>query len=125
MEEKILLGRDGEMIEIPLATWKQELAHIPQQSQARLDFMTETHHQIRYFVVKEMAIRQKPIEPELISDKLNIPLERVNFLLEELERELFFLVRNEGGDVAWAYPVTVETTPHRLSFASGERLYGA
>jgi len=113
------------MFEISLATWKQELAHIPQHSQARLNFMTETHHQIRYFVVKEMAIRQKPIEPEMISDKLNIPLERVNFLLEELERELFFLVRNEGGDVAWAYPVTVETTPHKLSFASGERLYGA
>ncbi len=125
MEEKILLGRDRGMIEIPQTTWKQELAQIPQHSQARLNFMTETHHQMRYFVVKEMAIRQKPIEPELISEKLSIPLERVNFLLEELERKLFFLVRNEGGAVAWAYPITVETTPYNLSFASGERLYGA
>jgi hypothetical protein len=124
MEEKILLGRDREILEIPQATWKQELAQIPQHSQARLNFMTDTHHQIRYFVVKEMVIRQKPIEPELISEKLSIPLE-VNFLLEELERKLFFLVRNEQGAVAWAYPITVETTPHKLSFASGERLYGA
>jgi hypothetical protein len=125
MEEKILLGRDREILEIPQAIWKQELAQIPQHSQARLNFMTDTHHQIRYFVVKEMVIRQKPIEPELISEKLSIPLERVNFLLEELERKLFFLVRNEQGAVAWAYPITVETTPHKLSFASGERLYGA
>jgi len=125
MEEKILLGRDREILEIPQATWKQELAQIPQHSQTRLNFMTDTHHQIRYFVVKEMVIRQKPIEPELISEKLSIPLERVNFLLEELERKLFFLVRNEQGAVAWAYPITVETTPHKLSFASGERLYGA
>ena len=125
MEEKILLGRDREMIEIPQTTWKQELAQIPQHSQTRLNFMTETHHQIRYFVVKEMAIRQKPIEPELISEKLSISLERVNLLLEELERKLFFLVRNEQGAVAWAYPITVETTPHKLSFASGERLCGA
>ena len=125
MEEKILLGRDREILEIPQATWKQELAQIPQHSQARLNFMTDTHHQIRYFVVKEMVIRQKPIEPELISEKLRIPLERVNFLLEELERKLFFLVRNEQGAVAWAYPITVENTPHKLSFASGERLYGA
>jgi hypothetical protein len=125
MEEKILLGRDREILEIPQASWKQELAQIPQRSQARLNFMTDTHHRIRYFVMKEMVIRQKPIEPELISEKLSIPLERVNFLLEELERKLFFLVRNEQGAVAWAYPITVETTPHKLSFASGERLYGA
>jgi hypothetical protein len=125
MEEKILLGRDGEMLEIPEGTWKKELAQIPQHGQARLKFMTDAHHQIRYFVVKEMAIRQEPIEPGLISEELGIPLERVNFLLEELERKLFFLVRNEGGAVAWAYPITVETTAHELRFASGERLYGA
>lgn len=125
MEEKILLGRDREILEISQATWKQELAQIPQHSQTRLNFMTDTHHQIRNFVVKEMGIRQKPIEPELISEKLSIPLERVNSLLEELEKNLFFLVRNEQGAVAWAYPITVETTPHKLSFTSGERLYGA
>lgn len=125
MEEKVLLGRNREILEIPQAAWKQDLAQIPQHSQARLDFMTNAHHQIRCFVVKEMVIRQKPIEPELISEKLNIPLKRVNFLLEELERKLFFLVRNEQGAVAWAFPVTVEITPHKLSFASGERLYGA
>lgn len=125
MEETILLGRDQEIFEFPQAKWKQELAQIPQHSQARLNFMTDAHHQIRYFVVKEMVIRQKPIEPDLISEKLNIPLDRVNFLLEELERKLFFLVRNEQGAVAWAYPITVETTPHKLKFTSGERLYGA
>jgi len=125
MEEKILLGRDREILAIPRAEWEQDLAHVPQHSQARLKFMTDAHHQVRYFVVKELVIRQKPIEPELISGELNIPLERVNFLLEELERKLFFLVRNEQGAVAWAYPVTVETTPHKLRFASGERLYAA
>jgi hypothetical protein len=125
MEEKILLGRDREILEIPETTWKQELEQIPQHSQARLNFMTDAHRQIRYFVVKEMATRQKPIEPELISEKLGIPLQRVNTILGELERKLFFLVRNERGAVAWAYPITIETTPHKLSFSSGERLYAA
>ena len=125
MDTKILLGRDQKILEIPQATWKQHLTEIPQHSQARLNFMTEAHHQIRYFVVKEMANRQKPIEPELVSEELNMPFERVKTLLEELERGLFFLVRNEQGAVAWAYPVTVETTPHRLNFSNGERLYGA
>ena len=125
MEEKILLGREQEILEIPQATWKQHLMQIPQHSQSRLDFMTDVHHQVRYFVVKEMANKQKPIEPEFISEKLNMPLEQVKLILEELERKLFFLVRNEQGAVAWAFPVTVETTPHKLSFTSGERLYGA
>jgi hypothetical protein len=35
------------------------------------------------------------------------------------------LWRDEGGSVAWAYPVTVERTPHLIHFSSGERLYGA
>ena len=77
MEEKILLGRGQKIIEIPQATWKHDLKQIPQHSQSRLNFMTDTHHQIRYFVVKELVNRQKSIEPELISEKLNIPLEMV------------------------------------------------
>ena len=125
MDEKILLGRSQKMVEVPQSTWKQHLAQIPQHSQSRLDFMTETHHKIRYFVVKELAHRQKPIEPELISDYLNMPLELVNSALEELERKLLFLVRNEQGSVAWAYPVTVENTPHKITFSSGEQLYAA
>jgi len=125
MEEKILLGRDQEILEIPQATWKQDLAHIPQHSQSRLSFMTNAHHQIRYFVVKEMVNTQKPIEPEFISEELNMPLELVKPILEELERNLFFLVRNDQGAVAWAFPVTVEATPHKMVFSSGEHLYGA
>lgn len=125
MEEKILLGRDRNIVEIPEATWKQHLTQIPQHSQARLNFMTDAHHQIRYFVVREMVNTQKPIEPEFISQNLNIPLEQVKTILEELREKLFFLVQNEAGAVIWAYPVTVEATPHKLTFASGERLYGA
>jgi len=125
MEEKILLGRDQNIIEIPRALWEQHLAQIPQHSQSRLNFMTPAHHQVRYFIVKEMANRQKPIEPEFISEKLKLPIEQVRSILEELETKLFFLVRNEHGAVAWAYPMTVETTPHKLEFSSGERLYGA
>ena len=124
-EEKILLGRDRQIIEISQYTWEQHLTQVPQHSQARLGFMTDTHHQIRYFVVKELVATQQPIPPESISEKLSIPFERVKIILEELEKKLFFLVRNEQGAVNWAYPVTVESTSHRLIFSNGERLYGA
>jgi hypothetical protein len=54
-----------------------------------------------------------------------MPLTQVTDILEVLERKLFFLVRNEQGAVAWAYPVTVTPTPHKLNFSTGERLYAA
>jgi hypothetical protein len=125
MEEKVLLGRDQHILDIPQATWKQHLAQVPQHSQPRLKFMTNAHHQVRYFVVKELVRGQKPIEPELIAERLALLPEQAKVILDELESKLFFLVRNEQGAVAWAYPVTVETTPHRLRFNTGERLYAA
>jgi hypothetical protein len=87
--------------------------------------MSEEHHQIRYFVVKELPNRGEPLEPEVISQSLQLPLVRVEAILNELEQNLFFLVRNEQGAVSWAYPVTVESTPHHLTFSTDERLYGA
>jgi hypothetical protein len=125
MEDKILLGRGQNILEIPQTMWKQHLEQAPQHNQARLSFMTDAHHQVRYFVVKELVNRQKPLEPEFISEMLRLPLEQVREILDELERKLFFLVRNAQGAVAWAYPVTVEPTPHRLNFSTGEKLYGA
>ena len=125
MEDKILLGRGQQMLEVPAATWKAHLAQTPEHSQARLSFMTAAHHRVRDCVVKELADRQKPLEPEFIARTLEMPLAQVAGILEELERKLFFLARDEQGAVAWAYPVTVEPTPHRLNFSTGERLYGA
>jgi predicted transcriptional regulator len=125
MNEKILYGRDRQIDEIPQSVWEHDLIQIPQHAQARLNFMSDAHHQVRYLVVKQLVNRQKPVEPQVISEELNLPLEKVRIILDELERNLFFLVRNAQGAVAWAYPVTVDVTPHRLNFSSGERLYGA
>ena len=125
MDGKILIGRGQQILEMPEDAWKKELAQIPEHSQDRLAFMTEAYQRVRYFAVKELADRQEPLKPEYIAEKLRLSLETVQGILEELERKLFFLVRNEQGALVWAYPVTVEPTPHRLKFSSGEQLYGA
>ena len=46
-------------------------------------------------------------------------------ILDDLENNLFFLVRNEQGEISWAFPVTVEETPHKLTFSTGEKLNAA
>ena len=125
MSETVLLGQGHQIAELPVKTWKEDLSQVPQHSETRLGFMSEDHHLVRYFVVRKLPSTGNPMQPEFISQSLKLPVVRVNSILDELERNLFFLVRNSQGAVTWAYPVTVEKTPHELTFSTGEQLYGA
>jgi hypothetical protein len=91
----------------------------------RLSFMSPEHHRMRYFVVDALVRNGEALPPERLSQALELPLDQTYSILDDLEKNLFFLVRNQEGAVFWAYPMTVERTPHRLTFDSGERLYGA
>jgi hypothetical protein len=123
--EQILLGRGRHLIKFPRQAWEGHLAEAPQHHQTKLSFMSETHHRIRYFVVRELPAIGEPIAPEFIAQKLSLPLTQVEIILDELERNLFFLVRNVQGAVSWAFPVTVDPTPHHLTFSTGEQVYAA
>jgi hypothetical protein len=91
-----------------------------------LDFMTPAHHAVRSFVVRELPRSGgAPLPPRRIAAALHLSVRRVIGLLDDLERHLFFVVRDTAGDVTWAFPVTVATTPHRLRFSTGERISGA
>jgi hypothetical protein len=125
MSEAILMGRGRQITKIPRREWERHLSTVPQHSETRLGFMSEGHHLVRYFVVRKLPRTGEPIQPEFISQKLKLPLARTNAILDELEKNLFFLVRNEQGAVSWAYPVTVDHTPHHLTFSTGEQLYAA
>ncbi len=125
MNDVILLAQGKQISQIPRLQWEQHLAVAPQHIGNRLNFMTAAHHQVRYFVVQEIVRQGRPVSPALISQALDLPSKQVATILDELEKHLFFLSRNEAGDVAWAYPVTADKTPHRLTFSSGEQLYAA
>jgi len=126
MKDTILIGRKGEISEVPAATWKSRLAGIHEVMEERLSFMTGEHHLVRTAAVGELPRNSgKPLRPEELAERTRLPLPRVLAILDELEERLFFLVRNDAGDVSWAFPVTTDRTPHRLSFSTGERLFGA
>jgi hypothetical protein len=125
MSENILLGHGPHITSISRAKWETHLSQVPQHAHERLGFMTHEHHQVRYFVVKELPRVGRPLEPKYIAQKLNLPLGQVNSILDDLEKHLTFLVRNQTGAVSWAYPVTVDPTPHKVTFKSGEQLYAA
>ena len=46
-------------------------------------------------------------------------------IFTDLEEHMTFICRNSEGMAVWGYPVTVEKTPHHLTFSTGERIYAA
>ncbi len=90
-----------------------------------MSFMTPMHHRVRNFAVAELPRAGKSLPPAAIAAQLDLPLEQVAHILDDLEKHLVFLFRNPLGEVAWAYPVTVDPTPHRVTFSSGEKIYAA
>ena len=125
MAEKVILGKGRHFEEIPRDSWEEKVAIESQHVPAVLDFMTNDHHLVRNLVVEEIARTEKPISAGGISAKLDMPHSKVIAILDDLERNLFFLVRDSRHDVSWAFPVTAETTPHKLTFNTGERPHAA
>jgi hypothetical protein len=125
MNKSLLLGIWRFFLRIPRPIWQQEVARSARASEKALAFMTPLHHQVRDLVVREMPRLGQPIPPETIAQHLNMPLDQVIPILDELEKNLTFIFRNEKGAVTWAYPVTVDKTPHRITFSSGEQIYAA
>jgi hypothetical protein len=87
--------------------------------------MTDDHHRVRDFVVRELPSFRTPLSPDLIAERLVLPRQQVKLILDELEEQLTFLFRNDRGAVVWAYPVTVDCTPHRVTFSTGEHVNAA
>lgn len=126
MDETMLIGRGEQMLQVSSEPLYKHLAAARSHSATRLGFMTEAHHRVRNFVVRELPRNAgKPLQPADIAQQLALQLDRVVDLLAELQQHLFFLVLDKSGAVSWAFPVTVEKTPHRLRFSSGEEIWAA
>ena len=125
MRDPVLMGTGRWMIPIPGWLWRRQVAAGEKRLRASLGFMSEDHHRVRYFVVREIPRAGAPLSPEFISRMLDLPAPRLNQILDDLEQNLTFLYRNPRGEVEWAYPVTTDRTPHRVRFSTGETISAA
>jgi len=123
MSDAILLGLGRWMVPIPGALWRRMVRANARQTPQTLRFMTPDHHRVRDFAVERLLRTGTPLPPDEIARVLALAPERVNEILDELERHLTFLFRRSGPEVTWAYPVTVEPTPHRARASTGEEAY--
>jgi len=125
MSSKLMSGLWRYMLTIPAFLWEKHVSKAKKRVEAELGFMSEEHRLIHHCVVRELPRVGEPLSPEFVANKLALPLDRVTSVLNELEEHMTFLFRNSEGAVVWAYPVTVETTPHHVIFSTGEQLYAA
>ncbi len=125
MSGRLLIGLGRHMIPVPRMLWHWQVDKGAQRTKAHLGFMSEEHHLVREFAVRELPRVGEPLSPEVIAEELNLPLARVKSILDELDKHMTFVCRNTQGAVVWAYPVTAESTPHHVTFSTGEQLYAA
>ena len=120
-----LLARGRELHKQPVAEWQAGVRHSTNKTRGHLAFMTADHHAVRNFAVTSLPRFNRPLPLTEVAARLRLPLSRVQAITEELERNLFFLIRDEAGDIAWAFPVTAIRTPHEMLLSTGERVFGA
>lgn len=125
MKNKIMLGMWRYMINVPPVLLEKQRAKSKEKIMANLAFMTAEHRKLHHYVVRQLPFSGKPLKPDSIARSLDMELGRVKTMLDDLEEHMTFLFRNDQGEVVWAYPVTVEKTPHRVTFNTGEQVYAA
>ena len=123
MSDSILLGLSRFMIPVPRRLWRGQVPRKARHLTTDLRFMSAEHHRVRNYAVRELPRAGKPLPPETIAQSVNLPVARVKAILDDLEEHRTYLFRNEQGAVSWAYPVTVERTPHHVRLSSGEEAY--
>jgi len=120
MKDVLLLGVWRYLIPIPRPIWQRQVGGV-----GDLGFMSEDHHRVRNHVVCELPRSGEPLSARSIAQALDLLPDRVVEILGDLERHMTFLYRTDRRSVTWAYPVTVEPTPHRVTFSTGEQVYAA
>ncbi len=127
MKNRIILGLWKYMVSVPafLIDPKKQLERQKARFEASMGFMSEDHRRVHHYAVRELPRINKPLSPDTIAAELGLPRERIVALLTDLEKHMTFLFRNMQGHVTWAYPVTVDKTPHHLTFSTGEQVYAA
>ncbi len=125
MSNRLMLGLWRYVLYVPPFIWKKQIEKGKKRFEREFGKMPEDFRHVHHFVVKELPCFGKPLPERIISKKLGLPSHRVRQATDYLEKRMTYLYRNESREVVWAYPVTVDKTPHKITFSTGEILYAA
>jgi len=125
MRNKLMAGVWRYLVGVPPILWEKQIEKSLHKVKRHTGFMTAEHRSVHHYVVRELPHYGRPLPPDVVAQELALTPARVTAILDDLEKHLTFVYRDDKGQVIWAYPVTVEKTPHAIAFDSGEQLYAA
>jgi hypothetical protein len=103
----------------------RETTKMAKNMRTRINKITEEKKRIHHFVVRELPNAGQPISLAFVARALEMPVDRVSTLVDEMEKDKSFFHRYHSEGINWAYPVTVDNTPHRVTFSTGEQINAA
>jgi hypothetical protein len=113
------------MIPAPVFILNREIEKMAKIMKVRMNKLPEEKRRIHHYVVRELPNAGQPISLEFIAQGLKMPVERVSILVDEMEKDKSFFYRYHSEGINWAYPVTVDNTPHHVTFSTGEQVNAA
>ena len=102
MSNKLMLGLWRYIIKVPPTLWQKQIAKGKRRLEKEHGSLSEDYRLIHHFVVRELPYAGKPLSPELMSNKLGLPVDSVKTALDYLEKRMTFLYRNKNEEVVWA-----------------------
>ena len=120
IQGSVLFGFRKTMVPVPALIVNREMDKMVRRIKMKVSGFTAEKRKVHHFIVRELPGRGGPISINDVAHELGMPLRRVEVLIDELENDKTFLYRRNSTGINWAYPVTVEATPHKISFSTGE-----
>ena len=125
IEEEVLIGVEKEMNVVPFSFINEEATKQAENARQRTYVFSDDKRKLHHFVVRELPRHGKPMSLGFISESLKMTPEQVGQIVDDLENDKTFLFRNNSEAINWAYPVSVDTTPHHITFSTGEKVNAA
>jgi len=124
-DRKMYMGVGRFMIPIPQVISNRGLEKGVSGAKEKSGLLSEEERKVHHFVVKKMGVAKEPITAELVSEKLGMPISKVEKIISKLEGLKTFLYRSDGTGINWAYPLSLENTGHRMTVSTGEEFSAA
>ena len=125
VKHKLYMAYKGIILSVPQVLSKQGAQKGEKGTMANAESLTDFERQVHHFIVLKMVNAKEPITPEMISDVMGVPSEKVSSIIDKLENLKTFIFRSDGKGIDWAYPLSLYKTGFLLTSSSGEEFYSA
>ncbi len=125
VERKMYMGLGRFMLPVPRVISALGMKKGVSGARTNSALLSKEERRVHHFAVKELAVAEEPLALNVIAERLDLPLERVEGIVDKLEKMKTFVYRNDSDGINWAYPLSLEDTGHAIAASTGERFFAA